>query len=44
MADAQRHTEAWRDKPWKQFQRVVYRLQKCIYRASHGAHDKGDLY
>ncbi len=19
MADAQRHTEAWRDKPWKQF-------------------------
>ena len=34
MADAQRHTEAWRDKPWKQFQRVVFRLQKCIYRAS----------
>ncbi len=34
MADAQRHTEAWRDKPWKQFQRVVFRLQKRIYRAS----------
>ncbi len=34
MADAQRHTEAWRDKPWKPFQRVVFRLQKRIYRAS----------
>ncbi len=33
MADAQRHTEAWQDKPWKQFQRVVFRLQKRIYRA-----------
>ncbi len=33
MADAQRHTEAWRDKPWKPFQRVVFRLQKRIYRA-----------
>ncbi len=34
MADAQRHTEAWRDKPLKPFQRVVFRLPKCIYRAS----------
>ena len=34
MADAQRHTEAWQDKPWKQFQRVVFQLPKCIYRAS----------
>ena len=34
MADAQRHTEAWQDKPWKPFQRVVFRLQKRIYRAS----------
>ncbi len=33
MADAQRHTEAWQDKPWKPFQRVVFRLQKRIYRA-----------
>ena len=44
MADAQRHTEAWQDKPWKQFQRVAFQFPKCIYRASHGAHDKGDLY
>ncbi len=34
MADAQRHTEAWQDKPWKPFQRVVFQLQKRIYRAS----------
>ena len=34
MADAQRHTEAWQDKPWTRFQRVVFRLQKRIYRAS----------
>ena len=34
MADAQRHTEAWQDKPWKKFQRIVFRLQKRIYRAS----------
>ena len=37
MADAgsptrdNRHTEAWQDKPWKHFQRVVFRLQKRIY-------------
>ncbi len=34
MADARWHTEAWRDKPLKPFQRVVFRLPKCIYRAS----------
>ena len=38
MADAEAcsatHTEAWRDKPWKKFQRTVFRLQKRIYRAS----------
>ena len=34
MVDALGHTEAWRDKPWKQLQRVVFRLQKRIYRAS----------
>jgi len=34
MADAQRHTEAWRNKPWTKFQRVVFRLQKRIYRAN----------
>lgn len=28
------HTEAWQDKPWKQFQKIVFRLQKRIYRAS----------
>jgi hypothetical protein len=39
MADAEnptrdnRHTEAWQDKPWTHFQRVVFRLQKRIYRA-----------
>ena len=39
MADAgsptrdKQHTEAWHDKPWKHFQRVVCRLQKRIYRA-----------
>jgi RNA-directed DNA polymerase len=33
MADAARHTEAWQDKPWKTFQKVVFRLQKRIYRA-----------
>jgi hypothetical protein len=25
------HTEAWQDKPWKHFQRVVFRLQKRIF-------------
>ena len=38
MADAEArsatHTEAWRNKPWKKFQRTVFRLQKRIYRAS----------
>jgi hypothetical protein len=28
-----RDTEAWKDKPWKQFQKVFFRLQKRIYRA-----------
>ena len=31
MADVTRHTEAWQDKPWHHFQRVVFRLQKRIY-------------
>src|SRR5499426_14774 len=45
MADAEnptrddKHTEAWRDKPWKHFQRVVCRLQKRIYRAQQ-RHDR----
>jgi RNA-directed DNA polymerase len=45
MADAgnptrdNRHTEAWQDKPWKHFQRVVFRLQKRIYRAQQ-RHDR----
>src|SRR6266705_10966 len=45
MADAQHphrgdsHTEAWQDKPWKHFQRVVFRLQKRIYRAQQ-RHDR----
>ena len=34
MADAVEHTEAWQAKPWKQFQRIVFRLQKRIYRAT----------
>ena len=38
MADAEArsatHTEAWQDKPWTKFQRIVFRLQKRIYRAS----------
>jgi RNA-directed DNA polymerase len=45
MADAgsptrdNRHTEAWQDKPWKHFQRIVFRLQKRIYRAQQ-RHDR----
>jgi hypothetical protein len=45
MADARnpqrgdKHTEAWQDKPWKYFQRVVFRLQKRIYRAQQ-RHDR----
>ena len=36
------HTEAWQDKPWKHFQRVVFRLQKRIYQAQvHSTHDTG---
>ena len=35
MADAERHTEAWKDNPWKKFQRVVFRLQKRTCRATH---------
>jgi hypothetical protein len=34
MAEATEHTEAWQAKPWKQFQRIVFRLQKRIYRAT----------
>ncbi len=34
MADAQKHTEAWQDLPWKKFQKVVFRLQKRIYQAA----------
>ncbi len=34
MADVTRHTEAWQDKPWHHFHRVVFRLQKRIYQAS----------
>lgn len=51
MADALKHTEAWENKPWKRFQRVVFRLQKRIYQAEQrgdrchsavgGARDKG---
>ena len=33
------HTEAWQDKPWKHFQRVVFRLQKRIYQAQQ-RHDR----
>jgi RNA-directed DNA polymerase len=32
--DKLKHTEAWQDKPWKQFQKIVFRLQKRIYQAS----------
>lgn len=45
MADARnpqrgdKHTEAWQDKPWKHFQRVVFRLQKRIYGAQQ-RHDR----
>lgn len=28
------HTEAWKDLPWKVFQRIVFRLQKRIYQAA----------
>ncbi len=28
------HTEAWKDLPWKTFQRIVFRLQKRIYQAA----------
>lgn len=28
------NSEAWFDRPWKQFQRNVYRFQKRIYKAS----------
>ncbi len=31
MADATEHTEAWQAKPWKPFQRIVFRLQTRIY-------------
>jgi RNA-directed DNA polymerase len=34
MAEVTRHTEAWQDKPWHHFHRVVFRLQKRIYQAS----------
>ena len=34
MADGTRHTEAWQDKPWHHFHRVVFRLQKRIYQTS----------
>lgn len=49
MADARRpsrgdrHTEAWQDKPWKHFQRVVFRLQKRIYRAQQ-RHERGMVH
>jgi RNA-directed DNA polymerase len=39
MADASEHTEAWQAKPWKHFQRIVFRLQKRIYRATQ----RGDM-
>jgi RNA-directed DNA polymerase len=29
-----RHTEGWQTRPWKQFQRNVFRLQKRIYQAA----------
>ncbi len=39
MTNAQKHSpaariEAWRNLPWKKFQRTVFRLQKRIYRAA----------
>ena len=49
MADAgnptrdNRHTEAWQDKPWKYFQRIVFRLQKRIYRAQQ-RHDRRTVH
>jgi RNA-directed DNA polymerase len=49
MADARnlqrgdKHTEAWQDKPWKHFQRVVFRLQKRIYRAQQ-RHDRRTVH
>jgi RNA-directed DNA polymerase len=38
-----KHTEAWQDKPWKHFQRVVFRLQKRIYRAQQ-RHDRRTVH
>jgi RNA-directed DNA polymerase len=49
MADARnlqrgdKHTEAWQDKPWKHFQRMVFRLQKRIYRAQQ-RHDRRTVH
>ena len=37
------HTEAWQDKPWKHFQRVVFRLQKRIYQAQQ-RHDRRTVH
>jgi hypothetical protein len=30
--------ESWVEKPWKQFEIVVFRLQKRIYKASLDSH------
>jgi hypothetical protein len=38
MADVERRTEDWQMLPWKEIQRNVYRLQKCIYQAARREH------
>jgi len=32
--------DGWNTLPWKKFQRQVFKLQQCIYRASSGPYDK----
>jgi RNA-directed DNA polymerase len=39
----QAHTEVWQDKPWKRFQRIVFRLQKRIYQAQQ-RHDRSTVH
>ncbi len=34
MTGGQQHTEGWEMLPWKQFERIVFRLQKRIYKAT----------
>jgi RNA-directed DNA polymerase len=36
-------TEVWQDKPWKHFQRIVFRLQKRIYQAQQ-RHDRRTVH